>query len=118
MTRYAQRTLIGQPGLANWGKAAAGGIGVVQGYGVATGGTSTSITDTVAYTLLTFTSDDNLVVSTGGLFDICLVGGGGGAGTTAADFEQGGGGGGQVLVLVVANHCRRQESKKDTVAVR
>ena len=57
MTRYAQRTLIQQPTLANWGKAAAGGIGVVQGYGVATGGSSSSITDTVAYTLLTFTSD-------------------------------------------------------------
>jgi hypothetical protein len=28
MTRYAQRTLLQQPTLANWGKAAPGGIGL------------------------------------------------------------------------------------------
>ena len=40
MTRYSARTLIGQPTLANWGKAAAGGGGI--GYGVATGGSAIS----------------------------------------------------------------------------
>jgi len=95
MTRYAQRTLIGQPALANWGKAAAGGIGVVQGYGVATGGTSSSITvSSQAYTLLSFTSDTNLVVSDAGLFDVYMVGaGGGGGGADASGFPSGGGGG-------------------------
>ena len=98
MTRYAQRTLIGQPGLANWGKAAAGGIGVVQGYGVATGGTATSISPSgVAYTLLSFTSDDNLVVSTAGLFDVLMFGGGGAGGRSTG----GGGGAGGILQTTV-----------------
>ena len=95
MTRYAQRTLIGQPTLANWGKAAAGGIGVVQGYGVATGGTSSSITDSSqAYTLLSFTSDGTLTVSAAGLFDVLLVGGGGGGGSENGSTAGAGGGGG------------------------
>jgi hypothetical protein len=96
MTRYSARTLIGQPTLANWGKAAAaGGIGVVDGYGVATGGASTSPTvDGQAYTLLTFTSDDNLVVSTAGLFDVLLVGGGGAGGGPEGGYAGSGGGGG------------------------
>jgi hypothetical protein len=52
-------------------------VGATQGYGVATGGTSSSITVGVeSYTLLTFTSDDNLVVTTAGLFDFCGAGGG------------------------------------------
>ena len=80
MTRYAQRTLIQQGTVANWGKAAPAGIGVKDGYGVATGGTPTSITDTVAYTLLTFTSSGTLTVSTAGLFDVMVIGGGGGGG--------------------------------------
>ena len=43
-------------------------------YGVATGGASTAITVAgTAYTLLTFTSDSNLVVTTAGLFDVLLV---------------------------------------------
>ena len=95
MTRYAQRTLIGQPGLANWGKAAAGGIGVVQGYGIATGGTSSSITvSTQAYTLLSFTSDSSLVVTSAGLFDVLLVGGGAAGGSARSNYGTGGGGGG------------------------
>ena len=69
-------------------------------YGVATGGTSSSITvSSVDYTLLSFTSDDNLVVSTAGLFDVLLVGGGnagyGWAG--GAGYAGGGGGAGGVL---------------------
>lgn len=63
-------------------------------YGIATGGTSSSITvGGINYTLLTFTSDGTLTVATAGLFDIGAVGGGGGAGTTG-----GGGGGGQVIL--------------------
>ena len=64
-------------------------------FGVATGGTSSSITlykDT--YTLLTFTSDSNLTVTTAGVFDVLLIGGGGGAGGGAASVESSGAGGG------------------------
>ena len=69
--------------------------GTATGYGVATGGTSSSITDTVAYTLLTFTSDGNPVVSTAGLFDVLMFGGGGAGGRDAS----GGGGGGAGGIL-------------------
>lgn len=63
-------------------------------YGVATGGTSSSITvSSQAYTLLTFTSDANLVVSKSGLFDVLLVGGGGGGGSGTTGGGGGGGGG-------------------------
>ena len=45
-------------------------VAAISGYGVATGGTSSTITvDGKSYTLLTFTSDGNLVVSTSGYFD-------------------------------------------------
>lgn len=67
------------------------------GYGVATGGSSSSITvDGKNYTLLTFTGDDNLTVSKTGLFDVLIFGGGGagGAGTTNPANSAGGGGGG------------------------
>jgi hypothetical protein len=46
------------------------------------------------YTLLSFTSDDNLVVSTAGLFDVLLCGAGGGG------TSQGGGLLVEVAVLV------------------
>ena len=69
-------------------------VGQVGAYGVATGGTSSSITDSVTYTLLTFTSDGSLVVSTPGLFDVCLVGGGAGGAATGGNWGVGGGGGG------------------------
>lgn len=63
-------------------------------YGVATGGTSSSITVSgVNYTLLTFTSDANLVVSRSGYFDVIIVGGGGGAGAEDVTFQRGCGGG-------------------------
>lgn len=82
-----------------------------QGYGVATGGTSSSITvGGIAYTLLTFTSDSNLVVSSSGLFDVLLVGGGnagyGWAG--GAGYAGGGGGAGgvsqQTIYLAAATY--------------
>lgn len=104
MTRYAQRTLQQQPTLSNWGKAAPTGIGVVDGYGVATGGSATSVTVSgVNYTLLTFTADSNLVVSTAGLFDVMLIGGGGGGGNRDAidTVNSGGGGAGGVAVATV-----------------
>lgn len=68
-------------------------------YGTATGGSSSSITvSSEAYTLLTFTSDTNLVVSKGGLFDVLLVGGGGGGTGGDAGGRTGGGGGGGDIV--------------------
>lgn len=71
-------------------------------YGVATGGTSASRTiGGVNYTVLTFTSDSNLVVSKAGLFDVLLVGGGGGgAGVnqSASNTNAGGGGGAGALI--------------------
>ena len=101
VSRYSFRTQVQQPTLANWGKAAPAGIGAVEGYGVATGGTSSSITvSSVNYTLLTFTSDGNLVVVIGGLFDVLAFGGGGGGGGTVGSsyggvsYSNGGGGGG------------------------
>ena len=68
-------------------------------YGVATGGTSSSITVSGQnYTLLSFTSDSNLVVSSAGLFDVLLVGGGGGSSAPySGAYATGGAGGGFVL---------------------
>jgi hypothetical protein len=69
-------------------------------YGTATGGSSASITvGGVNYTLLTFTSDDNLVVSKAGLFDVYMVGAGGGGGF-GSSLSVGGGGGGAGGLLV------------------
>jgi hypothetical protein len=67
-------------------------------YGTATGGSSSSITVSgVDYTLLSFTSDDNLVVSTAGLFDVLMIGGGGGGGKRDNSNSAGGGGAGGIL---------------------
>jgi hypothetical protein len=79
-----------------------GGIG----YGTATGGTSSSISDGgVAYTLLTFTSDATLTVTKAGLFDCLLVGGGGGGGANGflVNYVGGGGGGGVALSTLYLN---------------
>ena len=93
MSRYSARTLIQQGSIANWGKAAPTGIGVVGGYGVATGGSSSSITvGGQAYTLLSFTTGSNtLTVATAGLFDILLAGGGG-SGASGRQTNYAGGG--------------------------
>jgi hypothetical protein len=67
-----------------------------NGYGTATGGTSSSITVSgQAYTLLTFTSTGTLTVTQSGLFD-CMVwsAGGGGAGGIGTSSYTGGGGAG------------------------
>jgi len=100
-------TTAGSLALAQWGggtlyftsaSAAIFFSGGGASYGTATGGTSSSITvGGLAYTLLAFTSDANLVVSKAGLFDVCLVGGGAGSGRTDTTIAVGGGGGGQVL---------------------
>jgi hypothetical protein len=80
------------------------------GYGEATGGASTATISVggESYTLLTFTSDDNLVVATAGLFDVLLVGGGAsGAGCSVGGggfvYSGGGGGAGAVSGLTVLN---------------
>jgi hypothetical protein len=63
----------------------------VERYGVATGGSSSSITVSgQAYTLLTFTSTGTLTVTQAGLFDYTFVGAGGAGGTNG----RGGGAGG------------------------
>jgi len=63
-------------------------------YGTATGGASSSITVSGQnYTLLTFTTDTNLVVSKTGLFDYVMFAGGGGGAASVSTTESGGGGG-------------------------
>jgi hypothetical protein len=83
--------------------------GAGSSYGTATGGSSSSITvDGIAYTLLTFTTDSNLVVTKAGLFDVLLVGGGGGGGKNSGGGGGGGGGTGQLvqasMYLTAATH--------------
>lgn len=71
-------------------------------YGTATGGSSSSITVSgINYTLLSFTTDDNLVVSKAGLFD-CLTIGGGGAGSSGTADGGGGAGGVQETTIYLA----------------
>jgi len=67
-------------------------------YGTATGGSSSSISvDGVNYTLLSFTSDGTLTVSTAGLFDFYIVAGGGSGGVGQSNVSGAGGGAGGVL---------------------
>jgi hypothetical protein len=71
-------------------------VDLSTGYGVATGGTSSSISiGGVNYTLLTFTTDGTLTVTKDGLFDYFVMGGGGGS---TAFFNGGGGGGGSLIL--------------------
>jgi hypothetical protein len=71
------------------------------GYGVATGGTSSSITvSSQAYTLLTFTADGTLTVGKAGLFDVLMFGGGAGGQQYASGSGGGGGGGGIVNTTI------------------
>jgi hypothetical protein len=94
MTNFGQRTRSGER-IATFGKRPAAGVS----YGVATGGTSSSITvGGLAYTLLTFTSSGTLTVTKAGLFDVLLIGGGAGGGNVgsggSAATGSGGGAGG------------------------
>jgi len=81
-------------------------IAATTGYGVATGGTSSSITvGGQAYTLLTFTATGALTVTTAGLFDVLMFGGGGGGGGATNEGSGGGGAGGilQSTIYLDAN---------------
>ena len=70
-------------------------IVATTGYGVATGGSSSSITVSGQnYTMLTFTATGTLTVSKSGLFDVLMVGGGGGGSASGGSFDKGQGGGG------------------------
>ena len=75
-------------------------VDLSTGYGVATGGSSSSITvGGQAYTLLTFTASSTLTVTRSGLFDILLVSGGAGGGGSTSGATRGGGGGGSGIVI-------------------
>lgn len=96
MTRYSGRTLIEQPSVGSWGQIPATGIGVVAGYGIATGTPSVSSSYTDGgntWKRIDFTSTNSLVVSADGLFDVLMFGGGGGGGSSSGGGEGGGGGG-------------------------
>ena len=91
--RFGERTRSGTS-VSGWTKRAAAGVA----YGVATGGSSSSITVSGQdYTLLTFTASGTLTVTKAGLFDVLLVGGGAGGGGGGGDADRsirsGGGGG-------------------------
>jgi hypothetical protein len=89
MSRYGSRTRVGQA-VSDFGQLPSAGIG----YGVATGGTSSSITvSSENYTLLTFTSTDTLTVTSAGLFDVLVCAGGGAGGSSNNDNRCYGGGG-------------------------
>jgi hypothetical protein len=86
-------------------------VDLSTGYGVATGGSSSSITvGGTAYTLLTFTSSGTLTVTKSGLFDVFAIGGGGGGGFygTNNDGRGGGGGAGGGTGLVTAYFTANQ----------
>lgn len=93
--RYAPRTQSSSS-IDSWGRPATPGIGVVDGYGVATGGSSSTITvGGKSYRLLTFTSTGTLTVTASGLFDILVIGGGSsGENSWAGNGRPGSGGGG------------------------
>jgi hypothetical protein len=76
MSRYGSRTRVGQA-VSDFGQLPSAGIG----YGVATGGTSSSITVlSENYTLLTFTSTGTLLFLRRVCLMWCLLVVGGGAG--------------------------------------
>ena len=81
------------PSVASWGVPAV--TGGAPTYGVASGGTSSSMTvGGLSYTRLTFSSDGTLTVSKAGAFDVLLIGGGGGSATESyAGAGLGGAGG-------------------------
>jgi hypothetical protein len=107
-SRFPART-TSDPSVSSWGKPAAGGIGVVAGYGVATGGTPSTITvGGLSYTLLTFTSDGTLTITTAGLFDYLVIGSGAGSNRP---FNGGGGGGAGQLVEGTAYFSENQTVK-------
>ena len=94
-SRFSAKTIF-SPSVSAWGKpAAAGGIT----YGIATGGSSSSITDGgFTYNLLQFTTDGTLTVTKEGTFEFLMVGGGGPPGTNyiGRTYADAGGAGGEV----------------------
>jgi len=100
MSRYNPRTLVQTPSVSGWGKAAAGGIGVVDGYGTATGGIGapTAVTiSSVNYQYLTFTSSGTFSVTKSGLFDVFILAGGASGGRRSTiNTGTGGGGSGRM----------------------
>jgi len=85
-------------------------VDLSTGYGVATGGSSSSITvGGLNYTLLSFTTTGTLTVTKSGLFDVLAFGGGGAGGAISVagtNFYCGGGGAGgvqQSTIFIDAN---------------
>jgi hypothetical protein len=101
VARYSGRTLIEQPAVSGWGQPAPTGIGVVAGYGIATGtpSVSSSYTDGgFTWQRVNFTASSTLVVATAGLFDVLAMSGGGGGGSSTGNSEGGGGGAASQLI--------------------
>lgn len=99
MTMHAQRTLIQQPSIGNWGKAATTGIGVVNGYGTATGGTALA-SPPAGYSGMSFNSSSTLTITAAGLFDVLIISGGGGGGEGTGYNGEGGGGGSAAQLII------------------
>ena len=99
-------TTAGSLALAQWGggtlyftsaSAAIFFSGSAPAYGVATGGSSSSITVSgINYTLLTFTTTGTLTVTRSGFFDYLLFSSGAGGGPSDGTWSGGGGGAGGV----------------------
>jgi hypothetical protein len=96
MTRYAQRTLIQQPTIANWGKTAGGGLTWAK----ISGGTANPAGRTPSgYSVSEFLSDGTLTVSSAGVAE-CLVVGSGGGPYSGAVVSAGAGGAGHARALI------------------
>ena len=95
MTRYAQRTLIQQGTVANWGKAAGG-----QQWAKISGGTANPSGRTPSgYSVCEFMSDGTLTVSSAGVAECLLIGSGGGP-YAGAVVSAGAGGAGHARALL------------------
>jgi len=93
--RFGERTRSGTS-VSDWTqRPTASGIQ----WGTATSSVSSSITDTVSYTLHSFTATGTFTVTKAGVFELLIVGGGGGGGSDYVGNGENGGGGsaGQVL---------------------
>lgn len=76
-------------------------VDLSTGYGVATGGASSTAISVggTAYTLLTFTSSSTLTITKSGIFDLFIVSGGGGSGAAGGNGNSGAGGGGASALI-------------------
>ena len=103
MSRFGQRTRV-STGVSSWMPT---GDSAPQPITIETSSTITVSAQT--YTLLSFTSDSSLVVSTAGLFDVLLLGGGAAGGSARSNYGTAGGGGGggvmqQTIYLTAATY--------------